>query len=347
MNSTSSPPAAADPLKVCVFGAGAVGGYMAARLIDSAAAQVSIVARGAHLEAIRRDGLRLQEGGYDDLVAHPAQATDQPATLPGQDLVIVTLKSTALAAAAEDIGRLLAPGAAAIFVTNGIPWWWEPAAPSSGGRAAGIDPQGLLWRHVTPARSIGCVALSSNVVESPGVVRHNRGNVWQLGEPGGGASERVMRAVALWRRAGLQAEGVSDIREEVWKKLLLNVPSHALSSLTRLSSDRVHADPGLVRIVRQLVEEVSAVARADGYPLGNESSEAILARLKPTAPGVRSSMLQDVLAGRPLEVEAVFGEVHRIALRHGVAVPHLEMAMSLLRGLDQSLAETAGARPAT
>jgi 2-dehydropantoate 2-reductase len=328
-------------MNVCVFGAGAVGGYVAARLLDSRQARVSVVARGAQLQAIRQSGLLLRERGKDDLAMAVEHATHDPATLPAQDVVIVTLKSTSLSDCAAAIAALLAPGGVCVFVTNGIPWWWQAGKEVPGGSV--VDPDGLLWRHIGPQRVIGCVAVSSNVVEAPGTVRHNRGNDWYLGEPTGVVSDRLEQVTELFRQAGLNAHACADIREEIWRKLLINVPNHALASLTRQTTDKVYGDEALGSIAVRLVDEVIAIARADGHLIGHPDGQAVVTGNRPTVSGSKPSMFQDVLALRPLEVEAIFGEVVRIAADKGVAVPTLNLILPLLRGLNRSIVDTPAA----
>src|SRR5258708_15356124 len=169
-------------MKVCVYGAGAIGGHVAVRLLSAHAADVSVIARGAQLEAIRAQGLSLRRNGKS-VTATPAAATDDPATLPPQDLVIVTLKAYAVAAEAKRLARLVRPDAAVLFVLNGIPWWWNHGLKGGGAALALLDPGGALWSGLGPQRALGCVAYSSNTVTAPGVVAHDGGNQWLVGQP--------------------------------------------------------------------------------------------------------------------------------------------------------------------
>jgi 2-dehydropantoate 2-reductase len=329
-------------MKVCVFGAGAVGGYLAARLLLAGTHEVSVVARGPHLQAIAHHGLTLIEGDQT-VVVHPAHATDRPHTLPPQDLVLVTLKAHALPAAAPDIAALLGPGGCAVFVNNGIPWWWphhgthQPDQP-----LPLLDPSGALWSTVTPQRAMGCVVYSANELLRPGVVRHTTNNQWWLGEPHGQMSPRLSAATALLQAAGLNAQAVPDIRTQVWAKLLRNTPMNALCALTRLDVGALAREPGLLGLFEALVDEVTAVALAHGVDLSARVAQAKAApRLggavdgRP-APAVRPSMLQDIESGRAMEVEPILGQVLAFAQACHTPTPVLAQLVPLLRGLNHS-----------
>ena len=186
-------------MKVCIFGAGAIGGYLAARLLKASEHEVSVLARGTHLQAIRHQGLHLITP-TEDFVVYPHTATDQPSDLPPQDVVLVTLKAHTLPAIADQLAQLLRPEGQAVFINNGIPWWWSFGLTGEAPHSMPLlDPEGTLWRVVQPQRVIGCVAFSANAVTEPGVVRHTANNRWVLGEPNGEGSERLAQASALLR----------------------------------------------------------------------------------------------------------------------------------------------------
>jgi 2-dehydropantoate 2-reductase len=343
-------------MRVCIYGAGAVGGYLAGRFSTVPDIELSLIARGAHLAAIREQGLQVRDKEAGDVTVRPFAATDDPLTLPPQDLVIVTLKSTALASAAEGIASLLGGvDSVAVFVTNGIPWWWNHGLPSANQVQGShpVDPDGALWRHVTPDKAIGCVALSSNRVESPGVVLHAAFNQWKLGMPTAGragaalsqaAASRLHGVVTLWQSAGLNVEASNDLRGEIWRKLLVNIPNHSLGSLTRLSTDEIYRDPGRVALARTLLEEVVAIAAAHGWDLGADAVDRTLRHFQPNGKGARPSMLQDVEAGRPLEVAAVFDAVRALARHQDVTTPSLDVVTTLLGGLNEGMVVSANAR---
>lgn len=321
-------------MRVCVYGASAIGGHAAARLADAGTSDVSIVARGAHLRAVEARGLRFHSGGRE-IVSRFAAATDDPSTLPPQDLVIVTLKAPALPDQAEPIARLLAPDGAVIFFTNGIPWWWN-----HGGTEVPLpllDPDGRLWHALGPERVLGGVVLSTNEIVEPGVVLHRAHNRWRVGEPNGSMSPRLDSVLTLLSTTKLGVEHAPDIRRAVWEKLVLNVAMSSTAALTRLQTWQVVAEPSLRRLVSQLVEETLAVGAALGWDLRDTVDVEKTVRGFEGA-GVTPSMLQDVLLGRPMEVEAIAGQVYEFGREAVVPTPALEVLVPLLRGVSRSRA---------
>jgi len=219
-------------MKVCIYGAGAVGGHLAARLIAAGKDQISLIARGPHLEAIKKHGIRLHRG--DEIFSgHPFVATDDPDQLEPQDVVIVTLKAQALPGAAASIKKLLAKDGVAIFAINGLPWWWNQGLNPSAGHLSLLDPSGALWdllRHDT----LGCVIYSPNEVSEPGVILGAPGDRWVFGEPDNSDSPRLKRVVELFERAGIQGIASLDVRKNVWQKLIINVGLNPVAALARL-----------------------------------------------------------------------------------------------------------------
>ena len=327
-------------MKICVFGAGAVGSYLAARLINAGAASVSVVARGEHLQAVRAGGI-LMNAPDASFRVHPDAATDRPSDLPPQDLVFVTLKATQLSTAAADIASLLDIDGRAVFVGNGVPWWWKLGA-QGGAHLPLLDPRGDLVR-VLGARTIGCVAYSMNNVVAPGEIRHGGNNRWILGGPDGRLDAILTDAVGLLNEAGLGAECTTDLRQEVWIKLLKNVPLNPICALTRLATDELASRPSLLALAQSLADEVVLLARVMGWDVSSHARAAVeavsprgasqLAKVK----GARPSMLQDVLAGRPMEVAAILGQLASFAAEYEVEMPTLQAVLALLEGLDASL----------
>jgi 2-dehydropantoate 2-reductase len=323
-------------MRVCVFGAGAVGGHVAVRLAAAGACEVSVVARGAHLEAIRRNGLRLISG-EESLTQHFTAVTDDPGSLPPQDLVFVAIKAHGLAAAAAEIDRVASSSASVVYAANGIPWWWGYHGTGEFARGGGHPVQGP-----DPARAIGCVVYSVNEVVQPGVIRHRGNNRWILGEPSNALSPRLERVAELLRGAGLHAEVSDELRLHVWRKLLRNITINPLCAITRLDVDRLVASPGLAKLGYALAAEAVAVARAKGFDLAayHQEATAFLAQA-PQAGGVagtKPSMLQDVLAGRPMEVDALIGDICRFAREEGVATPTLDAVFAIAQGLNAGIA---------
>jgi 2-dehydropantoate 2-reductase len=328
-------------MRVCIFGAGAVGGYLAARLLRAGRHDVCVVARGEHLRAIASGGLTLTTP-EERFTVHPRAVSDRPQDLGPQDVVFVTLKAHSQAAAASDIAALLGPGGTAVFASNGIPWWWtHRGLEHPGSPLPLLDPDAALWEHVTPQRAMGCVVYSANEVVGPGEIRHRANNRWLLGRPDGDLSAQLAAVVDMLRHAGINAEGIADLRACIWAKLLRNVPLNSLCALTRLSVDGISAHSELGALCSAMVDEVAAIAAADGTDL---SARVEAAKQAPAlgagtdgtrAQGVRPSMLQDVLAVRNMEVEAILGQVQVFARMSGTPCPLLDVIVALIRGLDQ------------
>ena len=321
-------------MKVCIFGAGAIGGRVAVHLISAGAAEVALVTRGAQLEAIRARGLTLHTGGKE-MKAKPAVATDDPSTLPPQDLVLVTLKAHSVPAAAASIERLLAPQGCAAFLLNGIPWWWNHGLPGKGGPLPLLDPDGALWKGLRE-RTLGCVVNGPCEITAPGVIVHTTGNRWTFGEPDGSTSQRLNTVVELFSRSGLIADA-ADLRREIWRKLSGNASGGTIAALTRLSPTDLGAIPELQQISAGILRETLEVAAALGWDLRSELNAGEGAPRAGSRPRFRPSMLQDALGGRPIEVEALIGQTQAFAREAGVPVPFINSIVPLLRGLDLSL----------
>jgi len=321
-------------MKVCVFGAGAVGGNIATRLLAAQADDVSVVARGAMLKAIREHGLTLRSGGKE-ITARAEVATDDPSTLPPQDVVLVTLKAHAVPGAAAAIARLLAPQGCAVFLLNGIPWWWRHGLAGAGGPLPLLDPDAALWTRVKPERALGCVVHSPNDMIAPGVIVHTGPNHFILGEPDGSASTRLEAALEMFGRGGIEARTAGDLRRDIWQKLVNNASGNTLCALSRVDLGGLGADPELCVLSIRVMRETLAVAAALGWDLRAEVDVESTARRG--KPGQRPSMLQDVLRGRPIEVEALLGQLHAFAREKSVAVPNIDVVLPLLRGLDRAL----------
>lgn len=323
-------------MNICIFGAGAVGSHVAARLAAAKTDTVAVVARGAHLQAIRDRGITLRSSEAPEITARPDVATDDPSTLPPQDLLIVALKASLLPGVAETLARLLAPEGCAVFLLNGITWWWPHGLPGGRGPLPLLDPEGTLWTRLRH-KTLGCVVNSPNEIVEPGVVMHSGRCRLTLGEPDGTMSERLKRAVDVFNRGGITSVAAADLRREIWGKLVLNASGNTLSALTRLSPVELGADPGLRRLVVRLMRETLDVAAALGWDLRADLDVEQLAQRQDRKPGPRLSMLQDVLLRRPLEVEAILGQTEAFAREKGVAVPTIEAILPVLRGLDRSL----------
>jgi 2-dehydropantoate 2-reductase len=249
------------------------------------------------------------------------------------------MKSYALPALADTFARLATPGGSIVFCLNGIPWWWRYGLKGPQSHLPLLDPEGVLWSKLRE-QTLGCVMYSPNDVESPGVILHQGGNRYVMGEPDCTASERVRAIVDLFSASGLPSDVSPDLRAEIWRKLASNAAGNPLSALTRLGHADIGADDGLRVLSTAIRNETLAVAAALGWDLRAELNAAQPARRASPTSGSgtpRASMLQDVLQGRPVEVESHLGQTQAFAREAGVPVPAIDFLLPLLRGLDRSL----------
>jgi 2-dehydropantoate 2-reductase len=317
-------------LRFAVLGAGATGGYLGACLAR-AGFDVTLIARGPNLEAMRERGVRVLEPDGTELEARP-DCTDRLDAAGEADVTFVTLKAHGLTAVAPALGASLRPDAALVFAQNGIPWWFFLR---EGRRLESVDPGGVIEASIPARHVIGCVVYPATSLEAPGVVRHVEGNRFSLAEVDGLRSERVTAIAAALASAGLKAPVQSRMREEIWLKLIGNATLNPVSALTRAGLGQMVGDPGTRQLLRTLMLEVEAVGRA----LGIEPGIGVDRRLDGAGKvgDHRTSMLQDVESGRPLEVEALVGSVVELAGQLGVPVPSLEVVYRLARQLDRTL----------
>lgn len=332
-------------MKVCIFGAGTLGGHLAARLISANTTDLSLVGRGAQLAAIRERGISLTSGGRS-YGGKAAVATDDPASLPPQDIVFVALKGQMLPAAAAAIGKLLKPDGCAVFLLNGIPWWFNHARPGNKvtlpehtgnkGTLPLLDPDGALWREVRPERVIGGVAYSPNTLTAPAVIVHTGLNRWLFGEPDNSLSARLKTVTDLVGGAGIEAVASTDIRREMFRKMSANSSNNSLGALTRLDTAAIAEDEGLAALATGIISETLAVAAKLGCDLTSEINPAELARRSRGKPGQKPSTVQDAIAGKSLEIDGLIGQTQAFARELGVATPVIDVCYALLRGLDAS-----------
>jgi 2-dehydropantoate 2-reductase len=315
-------------VKITVFGAGAVGGLVAARLA-LAALPVTVVARGPHLKAMRERGLRLRTRDTDRTAK--LEATDETAALGPQDLVVVATKAHALPDAAAAIGRLIGPETILVPAQNGIPWWYFHRAgpPFEDEPVHAVDPEGRLLTMLPPARVVGCVVYVGAAVPAPGVIDHSSGERFVLGEPDGTMSDRLKWAAGIFRQAGFEAEMTPRIRDAVWLKLWGNLSVNPASVLTQATTDRLLADTGVRRLMRMLMEEAAGVAAALGVRFEMTAEERL--RLAERLGAFKTSMLQDLEASRPLETAPLLGAVAELGRKVGVATPMLDAIEALVR----------------
>jgi 2-dehydropantoate 2-reductase len=316
-------------MKVCIYGAGAIGGYLGAELADAGEAEVSFVARGPHLEAMRRDGLTLITDAGRKTVRVPC--TDRPAELGPQDFVILTLKAHSVLPVVEQMQPLLGPETAVVTAQNGVLWWYFYGLPGpwENHHLETADPGGRIWHALGPERAIGCVVYPSCEIVEPGVVRHLNSNRFMLGEPDGSKSERVRALSGLMTRAGLKAPVRSKIRDDIWFKLLGNCTFNPVSVLTGATLAQMGTDPGVHNVIRTLMQEAEAVAGQ----LGVRFAMALEQRIDGAANvgEHKTSMLQDYEAGRPLELDALVASISELGRLVGVPTPMLDMVLAMVR----------------
>ncbi|HET7033253.1 MAG TPA: 2-dehydropantoate 2-reductase [Casimicrobiaceae bacterium] len=315
-------------MKVCIFGAGAIGGFLAVQLAKSGA-ELSLVARGAHLEAMRANGVRLLIDG-EERVAR-LRCTDDPATLGSQDCVIVTLKAQQISAAAASIAPLLHRDSFIVTAYNGLPYWFFAGArvTLAGARLQGIDPDGRQVRLLGPERAIGCVVLPATEVVAPGVIRHDSGFTFPIGEPGGEHTARLSRLHEMFLAGGLKAPIRDDIRDEIWLKLWGNLCLNPISALTHATLDVLTSDPGARALARAMMLEAQAIGERLGLRLRVDVERRLDAA---GAVGAhRMSMLQDLERGREMEIEPLVGVVQELGRLTGVPTPTLDNVLALIR----------------
>jgi 2-dehydropantoate 2-reductase len=323
-------------MKVCIVGAGAIGGLIGTRLA-AAGVSTSALARGATLDALRRHGWRLDTA--QGRVSAPVQASDSAAALGVHDLVVVAVKAPALPALAPSLAPLIGPGTLVLPAMNGVPWWFCRGRPGFEAPLRSVDPGGAIERALAFDQVIGCVVHASAASPEPGLVQHRMGQGLIVGEPGGGRSERVQRVVDLLARAGFDVTHSDDLRRDLWFKLWGNLTMNPVSALTGATIDRVLADP----LVRAFCSTAMAEAAAIGARIGcaieqsPEDRHAVTAKLG----AFKTSMLQDAAAGRAIELDAIVGAVHEIGARLGLSSPHI----GALLGLTRLMGRTRGLYP--
>ena len=335
-----------SPFKnICIYGAGALGGAIATKLASAKGAQtqVSVVARGAHLDAIRSGGLSLWESGANSPLVAQMTATADASELPPQDLVITGLKGHQLAAAVPGIAKLLHSGTRVVMILNGVPWWYFHRDRQSGHaeyQMEELDPNGDLWRLIGPERVIGCVAYQGAEVIAPGEVKLSNSGHFILGEPSGETTADIEAIAALLRQAGVNISISSRIRDDIWSKLMGNAAFNPISALTRGLMSDIMEDPALAAMVGQVMGEVKAVAEALGSQVAM-SVEERLDRSRQIGP-VRTSMLQDLLAGKALEITPLVGVVVSLGKLVNVPTPISATILALVTQLDRKNQQDAG-----
>lgn len=316
-------------MKVCIYGAGAIGGFIGTRLALAGDCRVSAVARGATLRALREHGWRLRSGGELRTAPVAAVASDTR-ELGRQDLVVIAVKGQSLSDVAAHIGPLLDADTLVLPAMNGVPWWFALDTPALAGKPLQcVDPGGLVAQAIPFAQVLGCVVHASTSTSEPGLVEHRMGQGLIVGEPSGGESPRVLRLVALLAKAGFDASASSRIRRDIWYKLWGNLTLNPMSAITGATIDRVMADPQALAFCSAAMREAAAIgARIDcEITQSPEDRHAVTRKLG----RFKSSMQQDVEAGRSIELDAIVGVVREIAQRLDMATPNIDALLGMTR----------------
>jgi 2-dehydropantoate 2-reductase len=314
-------------MKICVVGAGAVGGVTAA-WFSKAGHEVSLVARGAHLEAIRTRGLTLISGDKRDV--HPMRASSEPADFGVQDAVFVCLKTYSIGAMLPRLKSLIGPDTTVIPAINGLPWWYfyKEGGSFQGRSIDCLDPDGRMLLALDPKHILGCVVHGAAEVVEPGVVRHTAGRLFIVGEPDRTVSVRAEGLAAAMNAAGFDARIAADIRVEIWTKLIGNLSYNPVAALTLAQMNDINGSEALLGLIRVLMEEAMRVAEAYGVrvPMTVDERIGVAKRLA----GAKISMHQDIEKGRPLEIDAIVGAVVELARKAGIATPMIDAAYALI-----------------
>jgi len=314
-------------MKICIFGAGAIGGYLGVLLAKSGV-EVSLVARGPHLAAMRQNGVRLLHDGTET-VAHPV-CTNDPAELGVQDYVIVGLKAHQLTTAVDAMQPLLGNDTAVVTAVNGVPYWYfhHHGGTLQGRTVESVDPGGLQWRGLGPERAIGCIVYPATEVVEPGVIQHIYGKKFPLGEPSGERTPRVEALAAAFTAAGLDAPVLDRIRDEMWLKLWGNLSFNPISALTHATLDVICTDPGTRAVARAMMVEAQTIADRLGVTFRVDVDRRIEGARKVGAH--KTSMLQDLERGRAMEIRPLVTVVQELGRLLEVLTPTIDIVHALV-----------------
>jgi 2-dehydropantoate 2-reductase len=312
-------------VRFAVAGAGAIGGYVGACLARGGA-DVTLFARGPHLEAMRERGVRVLSDDGDFDVRPPV--TGDLSDVAGADVLFLAVKAHALPSLAAQLGPILGTDTVVVSMQNGIPWWY-----SADIRLESVDPGGVIARNIPPERVVGSIAYFATTLESPGVIRHVEGNRLSLGEPDGSRSERTKRIAEALIKGGIRAPVTTRLRQEIWVKLLGNASLNPVSALTRATLAEIVRDPDTALLIREMMTEVAEVARGVGVELPVSIDQRIAGAEK--VGEHKTSMLQDLERKRPLELDEVVGAVIELAGHFGIPTPRTRAIYACVKLLDE------------
>ena len=317
-------------MKVCIFGAGAIGGYMAVELAHAGEAEVTCIARGPHLAAMQKNGLKLVMKDGEERVVQ-VNATDDPAAAGPQDYVIMALKAHSSAAVADQMSPLFGPDTALVTAQNGVPWWYfyKLEGAHEGTQVRSVDPDQRQWDLIGPERAIGCVVYPAAEIAEPGVIHHAYGNRFSIGEPSGEKSERVQVLSKLLGNAGLRAPVRPRIRDDMWVKIWGNVSLNPISALTGGTLAEMIDDPDVCSVIRASMIEAQAVGEALGVKFAIDVDKRIAGARE--VGEHKTSMLQDLELGRPMEIDALVASVQELGRIVDVATPTIDTVLGLVK----------------
>ncbi len=315
-------------MRICIFGAGAIGGFMGAELA-LAGADVTLIARGPHLAAMQKDGLKLIRDGNEKIAK--VRAVETAAEAGPQDFVVITLKAHSVPGVVPALQPLLGPDTAIVWGVNGVPWWYFYGleSPLKDARLASVDPGNVQWDGLGPERMIGCVVYPACEVIAPGVVQHVEGDRFTLGEPSGEKTARIAALSEALVKAGLKAPVRPRIRDEIWIKLWGNLCFNPISALTHATLDVIATEPGTRAVARSMMLEAQAIGEKLGVKFGIDVDKRIAG-----AAGVgahKTSMLQDLERGRPMEIDALVTAVQEMGRLVDVPTPTVDIVLALIR----------------
>lgn len=316
-------------MKICIFGAGAVGGYLGVKLVQ-AGVDVSLVARGPHLAAMQSKGLTLIEEGKDSVTV-PVRAAENAADHGPQDYVIVTLKAHSVPPVVDKMQPLIGENTTVVSGVNGVPWWYfhKLNGPYEGTRLKSVDPGDKQWNGFGPDRVLGCVVYPAAEVIAPGTIKHIEGNRFSLGEPDGSKSDRAVGLSKVLASAGLRAPVRPRIRDEIWVKLWGNLSFNPISALTHATLDVLCTDPGTRAVARGMMVEAQTIAEKLGVKFPIDVDRRIDGGAAVGAH--RTSMWQDLDLGRPMEIDALVTSVQEIGRLTGTETPIIDIVLSLVQ----------------
>jgi len=321
-------------MRFAVYGAGAIGAYMGAKL-SAAGEDVALIARGPHLEAIRENGVRIRssDGDFDARL----MATNDPNEIGKVDVVVLSVKAHGLTAIAPLLAPMLGPNTIVLPAQNGIPWWYFQ---SHGGRWEGtqlesVDPGGIITKHIATERIVGCVVYPAATIVEPGIIHHEEGNRFSIGELDGSSSSRCKELAAAIGSSGLRAPVRSNIRQEIWVKLLGNLAFNPVSALTKASMVEIAMDPDARSVVQTMMEEAYAVAKALGVEIPISIEQRLAGAQK--VGEHKTSMLQDVEAAKPIEIGGLVGSVLELGSLLGIPMPYTNTVYACTKLLAQKM----------